>query len=91
MSMPREAITRTTSGCSGLGWLPALNARTRPPDRTSVSASAAWERALLPVHKNSTVRAAPLAAGGAGCRRSPGCNAAPASVSNSAQRARSRW
>ena len=29
-SMPRSRITRTAFGCSGLGWLPALHARTAP-------------------------------------------------------------
>ena len=54
MSMPRSRITRTALGCSGLGWLPALAALTAPPDSCSASASAICERALLPVHRNST-------------------------------------
>ena len=52
-SMPAPRITRTASGCSGFGWLPALNASTPPPACRS-SASAIRERALLPVHRNST-------------------------------------
>ena len=54
MSTPRSAITRTAFGCSGLGWLPALRASTVPADRCSTRASAIWERALLPVHRNSS-------------------------------------
>ena len=47
-------ITRTALGCNGLGWLPALAARTAPSDSCSANASAICERALLPVHRNST-------------------------------------
>ena len=53
-SIPRRRITRTALGCSGLGRLPALAASTAPPDLCTASASAICERALLPVHRNST-------------------------------------
>ena len=54
MSMPCSRMARTALGCSGLGWLPALNASIAPPASCSTSASAICERALLPVHRNST-------------------------------------
>src|SRR5689334_22107688 len=54
MSIPRSAMTRTAFGCSGLGWLPALRALTAPADRCSTRASAIWDRALLPVQRNSS-------------------------------------
>ena len=41
-------------GCSGFGWLPALTASIAPADMCSRSASAIWDRALLPVHRNNT-------------------------------------
>ena len=75
MSMPRSAMTRTAFGCSGLGWLPALRASTVPADRCSTSASAIWERALLPVHRNSSrgrARRGATSAGGVGREREPG-------------------
>ena len=52
--MPRSRITCTALGCSALGWLPALTALTVPRDSRRHSASAICERALLPVHRNST-------------------------------------
>ena len=54
MSIPRAAITRTAFACSVFGLLPALHARTAPSDRRSISASAIWERELLPVQRKST-------------------------------------
>ena len=51
---PYERRTRTAFGCSDFGWLPALAASTDPADMCSSSASAIWDRALLPVHRNST-------------------------------------
>ena len=41
-------------GCRGFGWLPALAASIAPADMRSSSASAIWDRALFPVHKNNT-------------------------------------
>ena len=54
MSIPRLRMTRTALGCSDLGWLPALAALTVPADKCSMRASAIWERALFPVHRNNT-------------------------------------
>ena len=54
MSSPYERRTRTALGCSDFGWLPALAASTDPADMCSRSASAICDRALLPVHRNST-------------------------------------
>ena len=53
--MPCSRITRTAFGCSGLGWLPALAAVTASPAICSKIAWAICERALFPVHKNSTL------------------------------------
>ena len=88
-------MTRTASGCTGLGWLPALNARTQPAERARASASASWDRALLPVHRNRTVDGAAAAPGwawpGLAVAAGPGCSALPAPASDCAHRARSRW
>ena len=50
----------------GLGWLPALYASMTPPDRALASASAIWDRALLPVHRNNTLTAPGAAPSGEG-------------------------
>ena len=56
-----------------MGWLPALTALTAPPDSCSQSASAICERALLPVHRNSTrAGAEPRRARGVGRGRREG-------------------
>ena len=73
-------MTRTAFGCSGFGWLPALRASTVPADRCSTRASAICERALLPVHRNSSRALARLGATSAGWRRrerEPGMQRAP--------------
>jgi len=90
MSIPYSRSTRTTFGCSGLGWLPALATSMRPA-RCRSNASATGERALLPVHKNSTLQLPPGPAACTGVSRNPGCSASPAALSASAQVARSRW
>ena len=56
MSIPRLWRTPTALGCSGFGSLPALAASIVPADMRSSSASAIWDRALFPVHKNNTLR-----------------------------------
>ena len=57
VSIPRRASSRSAPGCGALlGLLPALNARTRPSPRWLNSASPRIERALLPVHRTSTVK-----------------------------------
>jgi hypothetical protein len=90
MSIPRSRVTRTALGCSGLGWLPALAAVTAPPDSCSASASAICERALLPVHRNSTrASGAPRARRARVVGARAGCSEAPALDSSSPQRARS--
>ena len=58
MSMPRSAITRTALGCSGLGGCPPA-AATAPPEQLLGRRLGDLERALLPVHRNSTRGAAP--------------------------------
>ena len=73
------------SGCSGFGWLPALAASIAPADMCSSSASAIWDRALLPVHRNNTRRRRRepprrARAGDAGARRRAGCSAPPAAL-----------
>jgi hypothetical protein len=89
MSMPYSRITAIAFGCTGLGALPALSAVTAVPASCSMIAWASCDRALLPVHKNST-RACTWDRTGAGGRsRNPGCRAAPAAASSSPQRARS--
>ena len=90
--MPRSRITRTAFGWSGLGWLPALAARTAPPDRRSQSASAICERALLPVHRNSAravVARAARRGGGDVAGARAGWSAPPASASSAPHRSRS--
>ena len=54
MSMPRVRSTRTALGWSGFGSLPALRASIAPADMCSINASAIWDRALFPVHRNNT-------------------------------------
>src|SRR5690606_16658001 len=90
MSMPCSSrSTRTASGWSGLGWLPALRAATAPPDRATVRAAAMGERALLPVQRNRTrAPAAGPAPGAPGA--SPGWSAVPVAASRSRTRGRSR-
>ena len=90
-----KGITRTALGCSGLGWLPALDACTRPSERLSASACAICDRALLPVHRNSS-RAAGASAAAPGTpgtlassRSSPGCSDRPVTASSPANRGRS--
>ena len=58
--------------------------------RCRSNASAAGERALLPVHKNSTRQRPSGTAARTGASRRPGCNARPVAASASAQFARSR-
>jgi hypothetical protein len=82
-------ITATAFGCTGLGWLPALAAATAVPASRSMIAWAICDRALFPVHKNSTRACAWDRTGAGGRSRSPGCRAAPAAASSSPQRARS--
>ena len=76
-------------------WLPALAASNAPLERCTRSASAIWERALLPVQRNSTrcrrrsrlVRSAGGVTIGAG--DSAGCSAAPVAWSWFSHAARS--
>ena len=53
MSIPRSRITRTASDAAAWGGCRRWP-RIAPSDRCSASASAIWERALLPVQRNST-------------------------------------
>jgi len=90
ISMPCSRITAIAFGCTGLGRLPALAAVTEPGAAASRIAWAICDRALFPVHKNSTRTCAWGRSGAGGRSRSPGCRAAPAAASSSPQRARSR-
>ena len=88
-SMPRARRTRTALGCSGLGMMPALTACTASVDRCSARASAICERALLPVHRNSTratARARAARLGAPGDRPKAGCSAGRRSTAVAAAR-----
>ena len=77
----------------GFGWLPALRAPMVCSERWSSTASAICDRAELPVHRNNTrglpAREGVDGVGGSWPRRTPGCNAIPASTNIFRQRARS--
>jgi hypothetical protein len=89
ISMPYSRITAIAFGCTGLGRLPALAAVTAGPASCSAIAWAICDRALFPVHKNSSRACARGRPGAGGRSRSPGCRAAPVAASSSPQRARS--
>ena len=97
MSMPRLFMTRTALGCSGFGWLPALAASIAPADMWSRSASAIWERALFPVHRNRTRRRRPERRGRGAARATParargrdGARRPPPAAARDSARGRSR-
>ena len=91
-SMPYSAIAAIASGCTGLGWLPALLTVTAAPARCRSSASAICDRELFPVQRNSTRtrrRECGAAGRGGGVSRNAGCSAPPTSCRSAAQRASS--